>query len=83
MRHFPVREQVISLNRVLRGYNAYYGVAGNIRGRCRGYIGPWSAAGNACWAAAVVRVRSHGKCSIESSSGIRYCDQSYFFRTGS
>jgi hypothetical protein len=52
-------------------------------GRCRGYIGPWSAAGNACWAGAVGRDRSHGKCSIGSSSGIRYCDQSYISHTGS
>ena len=39
MRHFPVREQVISLNRVLRGYYAYYGVAGNIRGAAEGISG--------------------------------------------
>lgn len=29
MRHLPVREQVINLNRVLRGHYAYYGIAGN------------------------------------------------------
>ena len=31
MRHLPVREQVINLNRVLRGHYAYYGIAGNFR----------------------------------------------------
>jgi RNA-directed DNA polymerase len=31
MRHLPLREQMINLNRVLRGLYAYYGVAGNIR----------------------------------------------------
>ena len=31
MRHLPVREQVINLNRVLRGQYAYYGIAGNFR----------------------------------------------------
>jgi RNA-directed DNA polymerase len=30
-RHLPVREQVINLNRVLRGHFAYYGIAGNFR----------------------------------------------------
>jgi group II intron reverse transcriptase/maturase len=29
MRHLPIGEQVINLNRVLRGHYAYYGVAGN------------------------------------------------------
>jgi len=29
VRHLPVREQVINLNRVLRGHYAYYGIAGN------------------------------------------------------
>ncbi|MCU7842043.1 MAG: hypothetical protein KZQ94_22065 [Candidatus Thiodiazotropha sp. (ex Troendleina suluensis)] len=31
MRHLPVREQMINLNRVLRGHYAYYGIAGNLR----------------------------------------------------
>ena len=31
MRHLPVREQAINLNRVLRGHYAYYGIAGNFR----------------------------------------------------
>lgn len=31
MRHLPLREQVINLNRVLRGHYADYGIAGNIR----------------------------------------------------
>jgi hypothetical protein len=31
MRHLPVREQVINLNRGLRGHFAYYGIAGNRR----------------------------------------------------
>jgi group II intron reverse transcriptase/maturase len=31
MRHLPLQEQVINLNRVLRGHYAYYGIAGNIR----------------------------------------------------
>ena len=30
-RHLPICEQVINLNRVLRGHYAYYGVAGNFR----------------------------------------------------
>lgn len=30
-RHLPVREQVINLNRVLRGHFAYYGIAGNYK----------------------------------------------------
>jgi len=29
MRHLPVREQAINLNRVLRGHYGYYGIAGN------------------------------------------------------
>jgi RNA-directed DNA polymerase len=32
IRHLPVKEQVINLNRVLRGHYAYYGIAGNFRG---------------------------------------------------
>jgi group II intron reverse transcriptase/maturase len=31
MRHLSIREQVINLNRVLRGHYAYYGIAGNFR----------------------------------------------------
>jgi len=31
MRHLPIREQAINLNRVLRGHYAYYGIAGNVR----------------------------------------------------
>ena len=31
MRHLPVGEQVINLNRVLRGHYAYYGIAVNFR----------------------------------------------------
>ena len=31
MRHLPVEEQVVNLNRVLRGHYAYYGIAGNLR----------------------------------------------------
>ena len=31
MRHLPVREQVNNLNQVLRGHDAYYGIAGNFR----------------------------------------------------
>jgi len=31
MRHLPVKEQVINLNRVMRGHYAYYGIAGNMR----------------------------------------------------
>jgi len=31
MRHLPVREQVININRILRGHYAYYGLAGNFR----------------------------------------------------
>jgi RNA-directed DNA polymerase len=31
MRHLPIREQVINLNRVLRGHYGYYGIAGNLR----------------------------------------------------
>jgi len=31
MRHLPIPEQVINLNRVLRGLYAYYGIAGNFR----------------------------------------------------
>jgi len=31
IRHLPVKEQVINLNRVLRGHYAYYGIAGNFR----------------------------------------------------
>jgi RNA-directed DNA polymerase len=30
VRHFPVREQVSHLNQVLRGHDAYYGIAGNV-----------------------------------------------------
>jgi len=31
MRHLPIGEQVINLNRVLRNHYAYYGIAGNFR----------------------------------------------------
>jgi RNA-directed DNA polymerase len=31
MRHLAVREQVVNLNRVLRGHYGYFGIAGNIR----------------------------------------------------
>jgi group II intron reverse transcriptase/maturase len=31
IRHLPLPEQVITLNRVLRGHYAYYGIAGNFR----------------------------------------------------
>ncbi len=31
MRHLPLQEQVINFNRVLRGHDAYDGIAGNIR----------------------------------------------------
>jgi hypothetical protein len=31
MRHLPLQEPVINLNRVLRGHDAEYGIAGNIR----------------------------------------------------
>lgn len=31
MRHLPIGEQLINLNRVLRGHYAYYGIAGNFR----------------------------------------------------
>jgi group II intron reverse transcriptase/maturase len=31
MRHLPIAEQVINLNRVLRGHYRYYGIAGNFR----------------------------------------------------
>ena len=37
MRHLPVREQAINLNRVLRGHYAYYGIAGNFRALQRVY----------------------------------------------
>jgi len=33
----PIREQVINLNRVLRGHYAYYGIAGNFRALQRIY----------------------------------------------
>ena len=31
MRHLKLQDQVINLNRVLRGHYAYYGIAGNLR----------------------------------------------------
>jgi len=37
MFHLPIREQVINLNRVLRGHYAYYGIAGNFRALLRIY----------------------------------------------
>lgn len=37
MRHLLVREQVVNLNRVLRGHYAYYGIAGNFRALQRVY----------------------------------------------
>jgi hypothetical protein len=37
MRHLPVREQVINLNRVLRGHYGDYGIAGNLRALQRVY----------------------------------------------
>jgi len=35
MRHLPVREQAINLNRVLRGHYGYYGIAGNFASLCK------------------------------------------------
>ena len=59
MRHLPVKEQVINLNRVLRGHYAYYGVAGNFRALQRVYrtvercwqrtLGSRSRAGQITW----------------------------------
>jgi group II intron reverse transcriptase/maturase len=59
MRHLPVKEQVINLNRVLRGHYAYYGVAGNFRALQRVYravercwqrmLGSRSRAGRITW----------------------------------
>ncbi len=37
MLHLPIREQVINLNRILRGHYAYYGIAENIRALQRVY----------------------------------------------
>jgi RNA-directed DNA polymerase len=37
MRHLPIGEQVINLNRVVRGHYAYYGIAGNFRALQRVY----------------------------------------------
>jgi hypothetical protein len=37
MRHLPIPEQVINLNRVLRGHYGYYGIAGNFRALQRVY----------------------------------------------
>ena len=37
MCHLPIREQVINLNRVLRGHYGYYGIAGNFRALERVY----------------------------------------------
>ena len=31
MRHLPIQEQADTLNQMLRGHYAYYGIAGNIR----------------------------------------------------
>jgi len=31
MRHSPLKEQADHLNRMLRGHDAYYGIAGNLR----------------------------------------------------
>ena len=59
MRHLPVKEQVVNLNRVLRGHYAYYGVAGNFRALQRVYravernwqrmLGSRSRAGQITW----------------------------------
>ena len=59
MRHLPVKEQVINLNRVLRGHYGYYGVAGNFRALQRVYravercwqrmLGSRSRAGKITW----------------------------------
>ncbi len=37
MRHVPVREQAINLNRLLRGHYGYYGIGGNFRALQRVY----------------------------------------------
>jgi len=37
VRHLPVKEQAINLNRVLRGHYAYYGIAGNYRALVKVY----------------------------------------------
>lgn len=37
IRHLPVKEQVINLNRVLRGHYAYYGIGGNFRALVKVY----------------------------------------------
>ena len=82
MRHLPVKEQVINLNRVLRGHYACYGVAGNFRALQRVYR-----AVERCWQRMLGRRSRAGQITWEVfhriNSGIRYCDQSYTSHTGS
>ena len=39
MRHLPIQEQADTLNQMLRGHYAYYGIAGDIRALQRGPSG--------------------------------------------
>ena len=82
MRHLPVREQVINLNRVLRGHYTYYGIAGNFRALQRVHraverywrkmLSSRSRAGNIS-----------GKYSIGSRNGFRYSAPGCCFPIGS
>lgn len=75
MRHLPVREQVVNLNRVLRGHYGYFGIAGNLRAMQKVYqvvCRYWRAR---CLAVAVGKAGYRGESIYNFSSGFRYCNR--------
>ena len=82
MRHLPVREQALNLNRLLQGHYAYFGVAGNFRALQR--IGH---AVERYWrkmlSSRVARGTSLGTSFTRYRRGTRYSDHVYVSRIGS
>src|SRR5271157_4506514 len=54
-----------------------------ISGHSKSSTGRWNATGTKCFAAGVGQAALRGTCSTRSSSGYRYCDQSFISPTGS
>ncbi len=78
LRHFPVREQVINLNRVLRGHYAYFGIAGNMRALQKVHRNV-----ERYWRTMLNRRNREGRVTWEVfqriKSYIRYSDRSLYF----
>lgn len=66
MCHLPIQEQVINLNRVLRGHYAYYGIGGNFRALQRIYR-----AVECCWRKMLGRRSREGAVSWEAFHRIK------------